>query len=98
VQELLMAGGEPSRLASAGVAWLVVESDTAGDMGGAAHTLDALTPTYRDGQFALYWIGGQSEGVPADRVRATLIAHWAWLALLVVGGAGAVLAGWRRHH
>jgi hypothetical protein len=98
VQELLMAGGEPSRLASAGVAWLVVESDTAGDMGGAAHTLDALTPTYRDGQFALYWIGGQSEGVPADRERATLIAHWAWLALLVVGGAGAVLAGWRRHH
>jgi hypothetical protein len=96
VQDLLMAGREPATLAPAGVAWLVVESDTAGDMGGAAHTLDALTPTYRDGQIALYWIGGQSERVAADRVRATLIAHWAWLALLAVGGAGAVLAGWRR--
>jgi len=99
VQELLRAGRDPAALTAAGVAWLVVESDTAGDMGDAARTLDALAPTYRDGQIALYWIGGHSEGVQAARVRATLVAHWAWLALLViggVGGAGAVLTGWRR--
>src|SRR5262249_29497593 len=33
VQDLLLAGSDPSALAPAGVAWLVVESDTAGDMG-----------------------------------------------------------------
>ena len=100
VQELLLAGGDPATLAPAGVTWLVVELDTAGDTGAAAHSLDALTPTYRDSEFALYWIGGHSAGVPADRVRATLIAHWAWLALLLVGGAVAgsasVLARRRR--
>jgi hypothetical protein len=96
VQELLRAGRDPAAIAAAGVAWLVVESDTAGDMGDAARTLDTLTPTYRDGQIAVYWIGGHTEGTPADRVRATLIAHWAWLALLIIGGVGAVLTGWRR--
>jgi hypothetical protein len=99
VQELLRSGREPAVLAAAGVTWLVVESDTAGDMGDAARTVDALTPTYRDGQIAVYWIGGHTDGMPASRVRATLIAHWAWLALLLisgVGGAGAVLTGWRR--
>jgi hypothetical protein len=96
VQELLRAGREPATLADAGVTWLVVESDTPGDMGDAARTIDALTPTYRDGQIAVYWIGGRTEGVPAARVRATLIAHWAWLALLFGAAAGAVLTGWRR--
>jgi hypothetical protein len=96
VQELLRSGREPAVLAAAGVTWLVVESDTAGDMGDAARTVDTLTPTYRDGQIAVYWIGGHTAGAPASRVRATLIAHWAWLALLVVGGAGAVFTGWRR--
>lgn len=38
VQELLLTGPHPSTLAAAGVGWLVVESDSAGDMGAAART------------------------------------------------------------
>lgn len=91
VQELLLTGPDPSALAQAGVGWVVVESDSAGEMGAAARTLDRLTPAYRDGELALYRIGGQAEGVTAARLRATLVAHWAWLCLLVAGGAG--LAG-----
>jgi hypothetical protein len=96
VQDLLLAGSDPSVLAPAGVAWLVVESDTPGDLGMAARTLDGLTPTYRDHEFALYRIGGESAGTPPARVRATVIAHLAWLAMLIVGGVGALLTGARR--
>jgi hypothetical protein len=92
VQDLLLTGPEPSALAPAGIAWLVVESGTAGDMGAAARTLGALTPVYRDHDMALYRIGGDSPGVPADRRLATLLAHLAWLAMLVVG-AGGMAAG-----
>ncbi|KZS68938.1 hypothetical protein A4G26_00845 [Mycobacterium kansasii] len=97
VQELLLAGPDPSALARAGVGWVVVESDSAGDMGAAARTLDRLTPAYRDGELALYRIGGSGGGVPAARLRATMIAHWAWLWLLLVGGAG-VAGCWVRRH
>jgi hypothetical protein len=96
IQDLLLAGPDPSTLAPAGVAWLVVESDTAGDMGAATRTLDALTPVYRDNDLAVYRIGGDTAGVSSARLRATVIAHLAWLAMLLVGGAGAVLIGWRR--
>ncbi|WP_407558485.1 hypothetical protein [Mycobacterium paraintracellulare] len=96
VQQLLLAGPEPSALAAAGVGWLVVESDSAGDMGAAARTLGALAPVYRDDAIALYRVGGQSAGVSADRRAATVIAHAAWLALLVAGGAGAGIGAWRR--
>ncbi|MCA2317924.1 hypothetical protein JF775_27110, partial [Mycobacterium sp. WUMAC-025] len=67
VQELMLTGPDPSALAAAGVGWLVVESDSAGDMGAAARTLGALPPVYRDDAIALYRVGGQSAGVPADR-------------------------------
>ena len=62
VRELLLTGPDPSALAAAGVGWLVVESDSAGDMGAAARTLSALTPVYRDNEIALYRIGGDSAG------------------------------------
>jgi hypothetical protein len=96
IQDLLLAGPDPSALAPSGVGWLVVESDSAGDMGAAARTLDALTPVYRDDDLALYRIGGDTAGVSADRRRATVIAHLAWLALLVMGAGGAVFTGTRR--
>jgi hypothetical protein len=96
VQGLLLAGPDPSALAPAGLGWLVVESDTAGDMGAAARTLDALAPTYRDKEFALYRIGGDTAGASAARREATVIAHLAWLAMLMVGAGGAVLTGVRR--
>lgn len=96
VQELLLSGPDPAALAAAGVGWLVVESDSAGEMGAAARTLGGLTPVYRDGEMALYRVGGDTAGVPAGRRAATLLAHAAWLALLVVGGAGAAGGAWRR--
>ncbi|WP_297824273.1 hypothetical protein [Mycobacterium sp.] len=96
VRELLLTGPDPSALAAAGVGWLVVESGSAGDMGAAARTLSALAPVHRDNEIELYRIGGQSAGVPADRRAATMFAHLAWLALLIVGGAGAGIDAWRR--
>jgi hypothetical protein len=96
VQELLLSGPDPAALAAAGVGWLVVESDSAGDMGAAARTLGALAPTYRDHEIALYRIGGQTAGVAAGRRTATMVAHLAWLAMLIGGGAGAAIGAWRR--
>lgn len=97
VQELLLRGADPSALARAGVGWVVVESDSAGDMGSAARTLDRLTPTYRDTELALYRVGGQADGVAVARLRATMLAHWVWLCLLLAGAAG--MAGcWVRRH
>jgi hypothetical protein len=92
VQELLLTGPDPAALAHAGVAWLVVESDSAGDIGAAGRTLDALTPSYRDSEMVLYRIGGHSAAAPAAGHRATVIAaHLAWLAMLIMGAAGAAL-------
>ncbi|TAM68877.1 hypothetical protein [Mycobacterium sp.] len=96
VQELLLTRPDPAALAAAGVGWLVVESGSAGDMGAAARTLGALAPVHRDNEIELYRIGGRSAGAPADRRAATMIAHLAWLALLIVGGAGAGIGTWRR--
>lgn len=96
VQQLLLSGPDPAALAAAGVAWLVVESDSAGDMGSAARTLGALPPVYRDREIALYRIGGRTAPVAAGQRTVTVIAHLAWLALLLGGGAGAVIGAWRR--
>ncbi|MGD1172300.1 hypothetical protein ACKUVQ_03270 [Mycobacterium seoulense] len=95
VQQLLLAGPDPSALAPAGVGWLVVESDTAGDMGASARTVEALTPVYRDDDLALYRTGGDTAGAAPAVRTTTLIAHLAWLAVLLVGGAGALVGGWR---
>jgi hypothetical protein len=96
VQDLLLAGPDPAALAPAGVGWVVVEADSAGDMGAAARTLDALTPVYRDDEFALYRIGGDTAGVSHARRTATVIAHLAWLAMLIGGAAGAIVSRVRR--
>ncbi len=96
VQGLLLSGPDPATLAPAGVGWLVVEADSAGDMGAAGRTLDALAPVYRDREFALYRIGGDTAGASPARRTAAVAAHLAWLAMLIVGAAGAVVGCWRR--
>jgi hypothetical protein len=88
VQGMLLAGADPATLAGAGVGWLVVESGSPGDMGAAARTLGGLAPVYRDDGLTLYRIGGDTAGVCAARRTATLIAHLAWLAMLLAGAAG----------
>lgn len=97
VQELLLTGPHPSTLAAAGVGWLVVESDSAGDMGTAARTLGRLAAAHRDDELALYRVGGQTSGASSARLKATMLAHWAWLSMLLVGGAGAAGYWVRRH-
>lgn len=96
VQALLLAGPDPSALAPAGVGWLVVESDSAGDMGAATRTLDAMTPVYHDKELALYRIGGQTVGASPEARRSTMLAHLAWLTMLIVGAVGAALTRARR--
>ncbi|WP_155769565.1 hypothetical protein [Mycobacterium asiaticum] len=96
VQNLLLSGPEPSALAKEGVTWLVVESDSAGDMGAAARTIAALAPVYRDGDIALYRIGPQTGRASSTATRMTILAHLAWLGLLLVGAAGALGARLRQ--
>jgi hypothetical protein len=91
VQDLLLAGCQPAALRHAGVAWLVVESGTAGDMGAGARTLDSLSAVYRDADLGLYRIGGRSAGAAANQRLAVLIAHLVWLALLVSGAVGTAI-------
>lgn len=99
VQELLKTATEPPALADAlskdGVTWLVVESGSAGDMAASARTVSQLPAVYRDNDIAVYRIGGHSDGLPGARRQVVLVAHLAWLALLVAGGIGA-LTGLRR--
>ncbi|UKN42913.1 hypothetical protein [Mycobacterium lepromatosis] len=88
-QDLLLSGPNPSALTAAGVEWLVVESDTAGDMGASARTLAALPPAYRDDAIALYRISGSKAGIASSHRRALLIAaHLTWMAMLVMGAVG----------
>ncbi|MHA7651215.1 hypothetical protein ACX9NE_20180 [Mycobacterium sp. ML4] len=88
VQQLLLSGPQLSALASAGVAWVVVESGTAGDTGASARTLASLTPAYRDRDIAAFRVGGHTAGATASTRRTVLLAHVAWLGLLVVGAGG----------
>ncbi len=106
VQKVLLAGPDPMELAAAGVAWLVVESDSVGEMGAAEHTLDKMSPTYRDRGIALYRIGGRTDHASGTRFRLSVMAHLVWLAMLIAGGIGAMVTRprhrrylrRRRHH
>ncbi|MGA8331201.1 MAG: hypothetical protein WB777_18175 [Mycobacterium sp.] len=93
IQRLLLEGAEPQQLRDAGVGWLVVELGTPGDMGRAARTLDLLPVTYRGRDLALYRVGGATAGASANLRRTAVIAHLAWLMLLVGGAAG---LAWRQ--
>ena len=65
-------------------------------VGAAGRTLATLTPVYADREMTLYRIGGDTAGVSAARRTATLAAHAAWLAMLLVAGLGAAAACARR--
>ncbi|KRD07058.1 hypothetical protein ASE48_14155 [Mycobacterium sp. Root265] len=81
---LLLDGASQRELADAGIGWVVVESGSG--------ALD-LPVAYRDGDIALYDIGGTA---PAASGRGLLItAHVVWLAILIGTGVGALVT--RRH-
>jgi hypothetical protein len=92
VQRLLLTGADPIAIRRAGVAWLVVEVGTPGDVGLAARTLERLPVTYHGRDLTLYRVGGAAAGVPADRRQLAVIAHVAWLAMLIGGAAGLAVA------
>ena len=87
VQNLLLAGAPADRLRHEGVGWVVAELGSLGQMGDAAKTLAELPVAYRDGELALYRVGGGAEGATDAQRRAALAAHIAWLTMLVAGAA-----------
>jgi hypothetical protein len=92
VQRLLLAGADPIAVRRAGVGWLVVETGSPGDMGSAARTLERLPVAYRGRDLTLYRVGGAAAGVPADRRLLVVMAHLAWLAMLIGGAVGMTIS------
>jgi len=95
VQRLLLDGADPRALARAGVGWVVAESGTAGQTGSAERTLDRLAVAYRDKGLTLYRVGGDYPGASPVRRAAMIAGHLVWLAVLIAGAAGSVVAGRR---
>jgi hypothetical protein len=96
VQRLLLTGADPQALRRAGVGWLVVEVGTPGDMGLAARTFERMPVAYRGQDLMLYRVGGAAGGVSADRRSLAMIAHLVWLATLIGGAIGTMVANWRQ--
>ncbi|OBF29239.1 hypothetical protein A5727_24415 [Mycobacterium sp. ACS4331] len=90
VQDLLLSGGDPARLAELGVGWVVVEADSEGEMGSAADTLERLSLEYADGQMRLYRVDGAPAPVPNPRRGLLIAAHAVWLAVLIAGALGLI--------
>ena len=96
VQQLLLAGADPDQIRAAGVGWVVVELGTPGDMSTAAATLARLPVAYRGHDLMLYRVGGNTAGASTSRRAVVVVAHLAWLAMLLGGAVGAVEARRRR--
>ncbi|CAJ1586351.1 hypothetical protein [[Mycobacterium] wendilense] len=88
VQELLLSGADPRRLAEAGVGWVVVESDAGGDNGSAATTLAQLPVAYADADLRLYRVDGAAPLPGAAHRELLIAAHLIWLAVLLAGAVG----------
>lgn len=96
IQHLLLRGAAPAELAGAGVAWVVVESGTPGEMGSATTTLALLPVVHRDNGIALYRVGGDARGAGPGRRALMVSVHLVWLAVLVSGAVGTALSAVRR--
>ena len=92
VQRLLLAGADPDQLRAAGVGWLVVELGTPGDMSTATETLERLPVAYRGRDLMLYRVGGDTPGASTGRRASVIAAHLAWLAMLIGGAVGGLIA------
>jgi hypothetical protein len=96
VQRLLLAGSDPDQIRAAGVGWLVVELGTPGDMSTAADTLARLPVAYRGHDLMLYRVGGNTAGASTSRRAVVVVAHLAWLAMLLGGAVGSAVEVRRR--
>ena len=92
VQRLLLAGADPNAIRRAGVGWLVIEAGTPGDMGSSARTFERLPVTFRGRDLMLCRVGGETAGAPANRRLLAVIAHLAWLAMLIGGAIGMTIS------
>jgi hypothetical protein len=91
-----LAGVDSVDLHRAGVGWLVVELGTPGDMGSAAETFGRLPVAYRGPDLVLYRAGGATAGASTGRRTTVVIAHLAWLAMLIAGAVGATVTSRRQ--
>lgn len=91
VQRLLLSGADPALLMREGIGWVVIEAGTPGTTGFAQSTVSRLPPVYRDGDIALYRVGGTSAGAAPGARLAMIAAHLVWAGTLL--GAAAVAAG-----
>ena len=91
VQRLLLSGADPAALQRAGIGWVVVESGTPGTTGSAGDTLRQLPEVYRDGDLALYRVGGSTASAPAAERFVVIAAHLLWIGMLFAGGAVAAV-------
>ncbi len=95
VQRLLLAGADPDQLRAAGVGWLVVELGTPGDMTTVTTTSAHLPVAYRGRDLILYRVGGVTTGASEGQRAMVIVAHLAWLAMLIGGAVGLAVGGWR---
>ena len=87
VDRLLATGGDRDALARAGVGWVVVDS------GGNTPAL-ALPVAYRDGDLAVYRVGGDHP--VASHRGLMLVTHIVWLGMLAAGLVGVQVGRARR--
>ena len=88
VQRLLLTGADPDQIRAAGVGWLVVEMGTPGDMSTATETFARLPVVYHGRDLMLYRVGGNTAGASPVRRTVVIVAHLAWLAMLLGGAVG----------
>ncbi len=92
VQRLLLDGTDRNKLATAGIGWVVVESNWA-----TVHSVPTLPlpVAYHDEHLTLYRVGGDH---PAASGRGVVLAaHWVWLGLLLLSGAAGLWLRRRMH-
>ncbi|WP_280402231.1 hypothetical protein [Nocardia carnea] len=91
VEDLLLAGGEPTELARLGVGWVLVERDTPGPLGESATTLDRLEPVLRTAELDLYRVPEVVPRPAPEHRNPVLGAHILWALLLVAPLIAAVI-------
>jgi hypothetical protein len=99
VEQLLLSGAAPAKLAAHGVGWVLVEHTSPGPLGAAETTLRQLTTVYSDHDLSLYRVPAPRDVAaksPGRYRTIAIIAHLAWVLLLAGGVAAAVYGPIRR--